>query len=145
VIKANYFYPFQTKIIVNETDAEYYVSITENGTYFYFDAQFLVIDKEGQMIPTFSSPLNSTVITTRVQTQTCYPYQGGEYYRQNITEEFGVVENEIVATRATDKDGRLHIEAKREWTTRIEEAQSIVVTTAKDGIILCSNIDWNIT
>ena len=72
----------------------------------------------------------------------CYPYQGGNYYRNDVSIAYGDPDNEVVGSRATDQNGKLTLTVSRPWTTRIADAKSIVLNTAGDGIIFCSNIDW---
>ena len=82
------------------------------------------------------------MITARLHTMPCYPYQGGNYYRNDNSIAYGDPDNEIVGSRATDQNGHLSLTVTRPWTTRIGDAKSIVLNTATDGIIFCSNIDW---
>ena len=104
------------------------------------------------MVPSFTTvflyrtysfqPLNGTVVTTRLHSMACYPEQGGVYYRHNTTIDFGDVDNEIVGTKVTNENGYLNMTISRPWTTRINDAKSIVMNTATDGIILCTNLNW---
>ena len=70
----------------------------------------------------------------------CYPYQGGNYYRNDNSIAYGDPDNEIVGSRATDQNGHLSLTVTRPWTTRIGDAKSIVLNTATDGIIFCSDV-----
>ena len=47
-----------------------------------------------------------------------------------------------MGSRATDEQGYLSLTVSRSWMTRINDAKSIVLNTANNGIILCSNINW---
>lgn len=81
-------------------------------------------------------------MTARLHTMSCYPSQGGNYYRNDDSLPYGETENEIVGSRATDEQGYLSLTVSRTWMTRINDAKSIVLNTANNGIILCSNINW---
>ena len=72
----------------------------------------------------------------------CYPQQGGTYYRHYASIEYGDVNNEVVGTKVTDANGYINMTIYRPWTTRIEDAKSIVLNTADEGIILCTNLYW---
>lgn len=52
-------------------------------------------------------------MTVRLHTMPCYPHQGGYYYRNNATAEYGDHDNEIVGTRATDENGYLSMDVYR--------------------------------
>ena len=81
-------------------------------------------------------------MTVRLHANRCYPEQGGLYYRYNNTIEYGEQENEIVGTRATNMDGFLDFQIKRPWEMEVGDEQSIVITSASEGILLCMNLNW---
>ena len=72
----------------------------------------------------------------------CYPEQGGTYYRNDESIDYGQVNNEVVGTKVTDSNGFLNMTISRSWMTRINDAKSIVLNTAEEGIILCTNLHW---
>ena len=81
-------------------------------------------------------------MTVRLHANRCYPEQGGLYYRYNKTIEYGEQENEIVGTRATNMDGFLDFQIERPWEMEVGDEQSIVITSASEGILLCMNLNW---
>ena len=81
-------------------------------------------------------------MTVRLHANRCYPEQGGLYYRYNNTIEYGEQENEIVGTRATNVDGFLDFQIERPWEMEVSNKQSIVITSASEGILLCMNLNW---
>ena len=83
-------------------------------------------------------------MTVRLHTMPCYPHQVGYYYRNNATAEYGDHDNEIVGTRATDENGYLSMDVYRPWSVRTSDEQSIVITSASDGIVLCTNLNWTL-
>ena len=81
-------------------------------------------------------------MTVRLHTMPCYPEQGGTYYRYNTTQGYGEQDNELVGTRATDENGVLTLDVHRSWPLLISDTQSLVITSATNGVILNKNIDW---
>ena len=81
-------------------------------------------------------------MTVRLHANSCYPEQGGLYYRYNDTIGYGEQENEIVGTRATDEQGFLDFDIMRPWEMEVSNEQSVVITSAADGILLCMNLNW---
>ena len=81
-------------------------------------------------------------MTVRLHTMPCYPEQGGTYYRYNTTQGYGEQDNELVGTRATVENGVLTLDVHRSWPLLISDTQSLVITSATNGVILCTNIDW---
>ena len=135
-------YPFQSTIIMQPSDEFQGMRVYYNESILTISGQFLELSVEGEMVPNFNKPLNGTVVTARLHTMSCYPSQGGNYYRNDDSLPYGETENEIVGSRATDEQGYLSLTVSRSWMTRINDAKSIVLNTANNGIILCSNINW---
>ena len=136
------FYPFQRTIIINNTLPDYYLKVTHNESFLVINSQFLTTEIDGEMTPLFSTPLNSSILTVRLQTRPCYPYQGGPYYRNNETIPYGDTNNELVQTRVTSEDGFLNMTVSRPWAARVSDEQSVVISESSQGIILCTNVKW---
>lgn len=137
-------YPFQTDLTLADPIPAFYVNVTNNATTLVIETTFLRRSNPGQIPPNFNLPLNNTIITARLQTLPCVPEQGGFYYRDNISIDFGNVDNEVVVTRATDNIGGYVVSAERPFQVRPEDANSIVLYSADQGLVMCANVEWNL-
>lgn len=140
----NELFYFQKDVVINQPINAMYINVTNNSTFLVLEGTFLRRSSANSLVPDFSLPYNNTVLTVTAMTLPCNPSQGGFIYRNDVAIPFGNVDNELVVTRATDSIGGYVVEAERPWQLRPEETQSIVVTSATDGIIMCTNVEWNL-